>query len=399
VAAGPAASSDFLIVGGGIAGAAAGYFLAQHGRVRLLEREQVPGYHATGRSAALFSEYYGPPVVRSLTAASRGFLSDPPPGFDTPLLAARGVLALRPVRPPAHLTLPPDTAAEGWDRWADACYEQALADGLRAPVPVAELAADQVQQLCPALRRNWYRQAMYKPGAMDIDVNALHQGLLRGVRAHGGELITGAAVSSVQQRAGGWRIHSPAGQFTAPVLVNAAGAWADELAIQAGVAPLRLRTTRRTACLIDGPDAMDVGAWPMVTDVTDTFYVKPESGRLLLSPADSQPVGPSDARPQDLDVAAAVERVNQATVLAIKHVVRAWAGLRTFAEDGLPVIGPAGGKPGFFWLAALGGYGIQLAPAAGQVLADAVLQASGQRVAVPAGGPDPRLLHPARLAA
>jgi D-arginine dehydrogenase len=342
--------SDFLVVGGGIAGASAGYFLAASGTVTLLEAEAVPGYHATGRSAALFSEYYGNGVVRALTAASRPFYAAPPPGFTAPLLSPRGVLALCP-------------------HGAEARFDQVLAAGLTAPVPVRELGPGEAQRHCPVVRPEWFSRAMLKPAAMDIDVDAVHQGFLRGIRARGGQVVRSAGVRALSRSAGEWRAVTGAGEFSAPCLINAAGAWADEIAGLAGVPGIGLTPLRRSACIVAVPAAAGASRWPMVADVTETFYVKPESGRLLLSPADATPVPPGDARPEDIDIAAAIDRVRAATTLEIRHVQRAWAGLRSAVPDDTPVIGPAPQLPGFVWLAALGGYGIQTAPAAGELAA------------------------------
>ncbi|HEV3067021.1 MAG TPA: FAD-binding oxidoreductase [Streptosporangiaceae bacterium] len=341
---------DFLVVGGGIAGASAGYFLAASGTVTLLEAEAVPGYHATGRSAALFSEYYGNGVVRALTAASRPFYTAPPPGFTAPLLSPRGVLALCP-------------------HGAEARFDQVLAAGLTAPVPVRELGPGEAQRHCPVVRPEWFSRAMLKPAAMDIDVDAVHQGFLRGIRARGGQVVRSAGVRALSRSAGEWRAVTGAGEFSAPCLVNAAGAWADEIAGLAGVPGIGLTPLRRSACIVAAPAGVGASRWPMVADVTETFYVKPESGRLLLSPADATPVPPGDARPEDIDIAAAIDRVRAATTLEIRHVQRAWAGLRSAVPDDTPVIGPAPQMPGFVWLAALGGYGIQTAPAAGELAA------------------------------
>jgi len=341
---------EFLVIGGGIAGASAGYFLAASGTVTLLEREAVPGYHSTSRSAALFSEYYGNSVVRALTAASRPFYLSPPPGFTTPLVTRRGVLALCP-------------------RGAEDRFEEVLAAGLTAPTPVRELEAAEAERHCPVLRQGWFSRAMLKPAAMDIDVDAVHQGFLRGIRAGGGRVLHPARLLALSRRDGRWRAVTDVGEFTADGVVNASGAWADEVAALAGAGPVGLTPLRRTAFIVAPPAGAEVTGWPMVADVTETFYFKPESGRLLISPSDATPVPPGDARPDDIDVATAIDRVQAATTLVIRHVQRAWAGLRTAAADDTPVIGEAPGAPGFCWLAGLSGYGIQSAPAAGQVAA------------------------------
>jgi D-arginine dehydrogenase len=203
---------------------------------------------------------------------------------------------------------------------------------------------------------------------MDIDVDALHQGFLRGIRARGGRVLRSARLRSLT-RNNGWHADTDGGELRAGCVINAAGAWADEVAARAGVRRIGLTPLRRTAALVAAPDTAGVARWPMVLDVTETFYVKPESGRLLLSPYDATPVAPGDARPDDLDVATAIDRVNAATTLGIRHVQRAWAGLRSAVRDDTPVIGEAPDAAGFFWLAALSGYGIQTAPAAGQLAA------------------------------
>lgn len=367
--------SDFLVVGGGIAGASAGYFLSDFGSVTVLEMEAVPGYHSTGRSAALFSEYYGNRVVRALTAASGEFYRTPPPGFTRPLLTPRGVLALCP-------------------HGAEEVFDGALATGLTAPTPVREVSADEAREYCPAVRPQWFSRAMVKPGAMDIDVDALHQGFLRGIRARGGRVVRSATVRSLTRR-GGWRAGTDAGEFAAGRVVNAAGAWADEIASLAGVRAIGLTPLRRTAAIVAAPAGADVARWPMVNDVTETFYFKPESGQLLISPSDATPAPPGDARPDELDVATAIERVRAATDLAIRHVRRAWAGLRSAVRDDTPVVGEAPDAAGFFWLAGLSGYGIQTAPAVGRL---AAALTAGEAPRVPgAAGFELASLAPGRL--
>jgi D-arginine dehydrogenase len=367
---------DFLVVGGGIAGASAGFFLAEFGSVTVLEMEAVPGFHSTGRSAALFTEYYGNGVVRALTRASRGFYLAPPPGFTGPLLSPRGVLALCP-------------------HGAEARFAEVLATGRTAPVPVREIGADEALRYCPALAPRWFSRAMLKPAAMDIDVDALHQGFIRGIRARGGRVVRSARLKSLVRR-GNWHAGTDAGEFSAACVVNAAGAWADEIAGLAGVRQVGLRPLRRTAAIVTVPPAADVTGWPMVADVTETFYFKPESGRLLVSPYDATPVPPGNACPDDLDVAAAIDRVRAATTLGIRHVQRAWAGLRSAVADDTPVIGEAPDAAGFFWLAALSGYGIQTAPAAGQ-LAAALVTGAKSSMAANEPGFELAALGPGRL--
>ena len=341
--------SDVLVLGAGIAGATAGWFLAAGGaRVTVLEMEDAPGRHSTGRSAALFSEYFGSPPVRALTAASRRFLAAPPAGFaGGPLLTPRGVVTV---------ALPGQEAE----------FTDALAAARTAPGGAEEITLAEARRLLPVLREGRYARAMHKPAAMDIDVAALHQGFLRGVR-----VVTRARVRELRRDGSGWIAGTPSGDFSAPVLVNAAGAWADELSALAGAAPVGLVPRRRTACLID--PGRDAAGWPLLNDVPETFYCKPESGALLVCPSDAEPEAPGDIRARDLDVAIGIDRLEQATTLSVRAVRHTWAGLRTSAPDDVPVIGPDPALPGFHWLAGVGGYGVQLSPAAGQLLAAAVL--------------------------
>ncbi|SCL66313.1 NAD(P)/FAD-dependent oxidoreductase [Micromonospora peucetia] len=362
---------DYLVIGGGIAGASAGHHLAAYGTVLLLEMEHVPGQHSTGRSAAMFSEYYGGPAVRTLTRASRGFLTAPPPGFaEHPLLTPRGVLILCP------------PGSEG-------AFDATLRDGAEVDPPAREIDLADLPRHCPVVRPEWCRRALVKPAAQDLDVAALHQGYLRGIRASGGRVGCDSRVRQLRRVGGGWQVTTDAGEFTARVVVNAAGAWADEVATTAGVRPLGLMPLRRTAFLVDAPAGVPATDWPMVGDVDSTFYFKPESGRLLVSPCDTTPAPPGDARPDDLDVAIGADRVQEATTLNIRRVHQAWAGLRTAAPDDVPVIGPAPDAPGFLWMAGLGGYGVQTSPAAGALLA---------ALAVDAEPPvDPSPLSPSRF--
>lgn len=341
--------SDVLVVGAGISGATAGWFLAAGGaRVTVLEMEDAPGRHSTGRSAALFSEYFGSPPVRALTAASRRFLTAPPAGFAAaPLLTPRGVVSV---------ALPGQEAE----------FEEALAAARTAPGGAEEITLAEARRMMPVLRAGRFARAMHKPAAMDIDVAALHQGFLRGVR-----VVTRAPVRELRRDGVAWTAATPAGDFTAPVLVNAAGAWADELAALAGGTPLGLTPLRRTACLVD-PGA-DAAGWPLLNDVPETFYCKPESGALLVCPSDAEPAAPGDVRARDLDVAVGIDRLERATTLSVRAVRHSWAGLRTSTPDDVPVVGPDPVLPGFHWLAGVGGYGVQLSPAVGQLLATAVL--------------------------
>ncbi len=347
---------DFLVVGAGMAGASAAYELAAHGSVLVLEREPQPGYHSTGRSAALYTQTYGHPVVRALTVASWDFYTAPPEGFtEHPLLTPRGVLLIG---------RPDQTAA----------LDEAFAEGRRLTPSVERFDAAGALARAPFLRADYVAGAVWEPDAMDIDVHAIHTGYLRGLKARGGRVATDAGVQAVERRDGLWVATTPAGVFAAPVLVNAAGAWADALAQLAGVRPIGLVPKRRTAITFDPvfadpADAEGLNGWPMVIDVDEQFYVKPDAGRLLLSPADETPVEPCDVQPEELDIAVAIDRMEQAARFSVRRIAHKWAGLRSFVADKVPVAGFDGEAPGFFWLAGQGGYGIQTAPAMGRTAA------------------------------
>ena len=369
---------DFLIIGGGIAGASAGYFLAERGRVVVLEREESLGYHSTGRSAALYTETYGNAAIRALTVCSGPFFRTPPDGFtEHPLLSPRGVLIAAP--------------AEG-----EAKFQAALAEARRYAPTVRVLSHDEALRFCPVLRPDWSRFAFHEPDAMDMDVHAIHQGFLRGLRARGGTVVTAAEVMAIKRSGSDWTVTTRAGEFGAPIVINAAGAWADEVARLAGVRPVGLVPKRRTAFIIDLPAGTDAAAWPIVSDVDETLYFKPEAGRLLVSPADETPIAPCDAPPEELDIAEAAHRLETRTRLTVSHVIRKWAGLRSFVRDKTMVVGHAPEAPGFVWLAGQGGYGIQTSPSMGRV-ATALATGSDLPADLTARGLAPSDLLPDRL--
>ncbi len=347
----PADRFDVAIVGAGIAGASVAYFASARARVLLLEREAQPGHHSTGRSAAMFMESYGPPQVRALTRASRDFLEHPPPGFcSVPLMHPRGALY---VAGAAHL----DAA-------------RALHDALRRDgCPAQWLDAAQAIARVPVLRPEATAAAVLDPLAADLDVDALHQGFLRGARARGTVLVCDAPVAALQRDAGGWRIDAGARRWQAGVVVDAAGAWADEVAVRAGAAPIGIEPRRRTAFVFAPPDGVDARGWPCVAAVDEGWYFKPDAGLLLGSPANADPVAPHDVLPEEFDVALGIHRIEQATTMTIRRPRRTWAGLRSFVADGELVGGFDPLAPGFFWVAALGGYGIQTAAALGAACA------------------------------
>jgi D-arginine dehydrogenase len=345
---------DFIVIGAGIAGASAAYALAKHGRVLVLERESQPGYHTTGRSAALFTENYGNRTIRRLTIASGPFLKQPPAGFAAhPILTPRGVLMI--ARSDQLQTL-------------EALYREVAHLG----GPVERLDEAAALALLPLLRPGYAAAALHEPDALDIDVNGLHRGFLRAAAARGGKLLSDAEVRQIGRRDGLWQLGTSAGVFTAPAVVNAAGAWADEIARLAGVNLIGLQPKRRTAFIFDGPPSLGDRVLPMCIDVEEQFYFKPEAGRFLGSLADETPSPPCDAQPEEIDLAMAVDRIERATIFQIRRLTHRWAGLRSFVADKSLVIGEAGEAKGFFWLAGQGGYGIQTSPAAGAALAGLV---------------------------
>jgi D-arginine dehydrogenase len=365
--------ANVLIAGAGIAGSSLAFELAARCSVILLEREVQPGYHSTGRSAAMLTETYGTPAVRALARASRRFLAQPPDDFtDHPLLAPRGMLHV--ARSDQRQAL---DAAEG-----------------QAPASARRLGAAEVCALAPLIDPGYVAGGLLEPEAMAIDVGALHQGYLRGLRRSGGLLVTDAAITAVERTAGEWRLDTTSGSFCGSVLVDAAGAWADQIARLAGVAPIGLVAKRRTAIVIDPPDGLDAQSWPMVIDVDEQFYVKPESGRLLVSPADATAVAPVDVQPEELDVALAVDRYERLTGRPVRRVAQRWAGLRSFVADEDPVVGRDPDVPAFVWLAAQGGFGIMTAPALARIAAGLITTEGA-----PDLGVDPARLGPVRLRA
>jgi D-arginine dehydrogenase len=338
---------DALVIGAGIAGATAAAHLAPARRVALLEAEESAGYHATGRSAAIWIRNYGSPDARILTAASRAFFEAPPPGFaQAPLMRPRPVVHLA---PPGQVEQLRAMIAEG-----DAMREIAL----------AEVAA-----MVPALRPGYAAMAAIESDCFDIDVAAMHQGFLRQARAAGGVLALRARAGRIGRKDGLWHAQTATGAvFTAPVIVNAAGAWGDEVARLAGLDPIGLQPKRRTACIVD-PGAYDCGDWPLLGDAGHGWYVRAEARRkLMVSPADETDSAPCDAQPDEYDVAVAIDRMQQALDIPVARIEHRWAGLRSFTPDRGLAIGQ-GTETGFFWMVGQGGYGMQTAPAAGALLA------------------------------
>jgi len=363
---------DAIVIGAGIAGATTAAALAADRRVALVEAEAAAGYHSTGRSAAIWILNYGPPDVRVLTGLSRTFFESPPPGFaDAPILKQRPVVFLAPPEQQAHL-------------------QRLLGEG----IGLREISVDGVRAMVPALRPDYAAAAAIEDDAFDMDVAALHQGFLRQVRRLGGVLSLRSRTGAIERADGSWRVQtSHGGTFEAPVVVNCAGAWGDEVARQAGVTPLGLAPKRRTGVVID-PAPYVATDWPMVNDVDHTWYIRPEARtRLMVSPADETDATPHDVQPDELDVAIAIDRMQAAMDIEVRRVEHSWAGLRTFTPDRSLAFGWDPGVEGFFWCVGQGGYGIQTSPAAGRLVADLI----AGRDAGPAASIIPAV-NPARFA-
>lgn len=371
--------ADFIIIGGGIAGASTGFWLSQHGRVIVLERESHPAYHSTGRSAALFTAAYGTPQVRALTQASRDFFDAPPPGFcEHPLLTPRGEMTVDFTGDPAELS----------NQYLSA----------KATVPQMQwLSADEACARLPILRREKVHGAIYDPTASDIDTDALHQGYLRGIRRNKGEVHTDNEVLSLSRDAEGqWQVQTNTQTFSAPIIINAAGAWADKIGELAGAQPLGVQPKRRAAFIFAGPEGLDIHDWPMLVSLDESFYMKPDAGMFLGSPANADPVEPHDVQPEELDIAMGIYQIEEATTLTIRRPTRTWAGLRSFVRDGDLLSGFDQQVPGLFWVAAQGGYGIQTSPAMGQASA-ALVRGEALPEQLTRFGLDAEMLSPARL--
>jgi len=370
--------ADVVIIGGGIAGASVGYWLAPHLKTVLLERESQPGYHSTGRSAALFSETYGTRQVRALTAASRAFLENPPAGFaEHPILTPRGMLVVASAEQ-EHLLAEHQDAV----RSIGLAGERLDFEGARAWVPV--------------LRPEGVTGAVYNPNAEDIDVHALHQGYLRGLKRAGGTVIGNAEVTAAEQSGADWRLVASGREYIAPIVINAAGAWGDEIGALFGASPIGLEPRRRTAFVFAPPAGHDVTRWPMFITADESCYIKPDAGLLLGSPANADLMAPQDVQPEMEDIALGIHRIEELTTLSVGRPSRVWAGLRSFVSDGDLVGGFDAKVPGLFWLVAQGGYGIQTSAAMGEACA-ALVRGQPLPARIADFGLDNAMLSPKRL--
>ena len=359
-------TADILIIGAGAAGLGAAAFLAADAKVVVLEAEAQPCFHSTGRSAAIFIKSYGPPGVRAATASSERFFTDPPEGFAAaPMLGPRGLLYV-------------DFRGGGLDAMI------AENDGMVAVSP------EEALERAPILKPSGVVAASFEADARDIDVDLLTGGFRRMARAAGAEIVTDARVASLTRTGGVWRATTERGDvFEAPIVVNAAGAWASAVAEMAGAAPIRVQPKRRSAAILPPPDGVDVNPWPLVADAHEEWYLVPKSGKMMVSPADADPVKAQDIQPDDMVLAEGIDRFQSRVDYVVRRVERTWAGLRSFSPDGEPVIGFDPGMDGFFWLAGQGGYGIQTCPAFSRLAGDLV---GGREAAI-----DPEPYAPARF--
>jgi len=345
------------IIGAGIAGASLAFELADGADIALVEREDRPGYHTTGRSAAVYAKSYGNAAIRRLTVASEGFYVSPPAGFaDQSLLRRRGAFFV-----------------------ARSDQDEALRrlfDDIAEVVPTARIVdAREARTIVPILRGDYVAQALIEHDSRDMDVDAILQGYLRGAARKGAVRLVSHEVTDLQRRGGRWCLSAGTSVVDADIVVNAAGAWADQIAMLAGLEPLGITPKRRTAFLVRPPETVDHREWPVTIDVEETFYFKPDAGMILASPADETPMEACDVQPDELDIAIAVDRIQQVADLPVRTIGRSWAGLRSFSADKTPVLGFDPRLDGFFWLAGQGGYGIQTAPAMAQLAAHLI---SGQ---------------------
>jgi D-arginine dehydrogenase len=347
--------SDFLVIGGGIAGVSAAYELARHGSVVVLEQEGTPGYHTTGRSAAISSLNFISPVVQALTVVSRDFLARAPECFgEYPLTSFRQSLWVT-----QHHQL--------------AAHELMRQEAIDRKYKVRELSADEVIQRCPVLRRDRVAKGLIEEDTLDLDVHGMLHGYIRGVRASGGTLVLNAEVESISKHGDLWTVRVGGTEYVSPVLVNAAGAWGDVIAKKAGVIPIPLRPLRRTVFTFEAPAGVTANSWPFVYDTAEEFYFKLENGIILASAFDEIESVPCDVRPEEFDIAVAIDKIQNATTLDIRSLKNKWAGLRTFAPDRELVVGEDTNASGFYWVAGHGGIGLMTAPGVAQALVSLVV--------------------------
>ncbi|CAN7292730.1 NAD(P)/FAD-dependent oxidoreductase [Pararhizobium sp. LjRoot238] len=371
---------DVAVIGGGIAGLSLAYFLSPHRSVVVLERETALGYHSTGRSAAEFVLRYNADEVCALATIAKDFFDNPPDGFsDIPLLKQRGGVMI-----------------------ANAEKAARLAEVFRAELaftPELEpLEEEELLQRAPILKPGYAAAAFYDPNFWDIEVESLLQGYVKGARRCGTEIRERHDVVSARHDGSAWIIETSSGTVRAKIAVNAAGGWADPMAEIFGVKALGIVPHRRTAITVDLPEGIDASSLPEISEIDEDFYMKPDAGRLLASPADATPCTPGDVQSEELDIAWAAHYVEEATIIPVRRIAKSWAGMRSFSPDKLPVIGFAPEHPDFFWLAGQGGYGILTSPALGALAAN-LLTGEPQPKGFEAEVVDPLKFNPRRFKA
>lgn len=335
---------DFAVVGAGIAGASVAAELSKSSNVIILEMEHAPGYHTTGRSAAMFVPGYGPEPIRALTRASADFFHNPTDGFtDVPLLTKREVLMI---------------ARD--DQMGDL---DAFVKDVGGEVDFMRLTQADLEERYPLLQEGYAVAGLLDQSGGEIDVSAFHQGYMNEFKAHGGELKLNTPVLAMKRQKDQWKIQTKAGDFQAKTIVNAAGAWADELGELAGAEAIGLQPKRRSALMVRPPEGLEIKHYPLTIDINEDFYLKPDAGLLLISPANEDPMEPCDVQPEEFDIAYCIDRIERAFQIKVHRPVRTWAGLRSFVPDKSPVVGYSGKVEGFFWLAGQGGYGFHSCPA------------------------------------
>lgn len=343
--------ADFIIIGSGMAGMSAAYRLSKHGKVIVLEKESLLGYHTTGRSAAFFTENYGNKTIRAITKASRYFLENPPPCFkENELMTNYG----------GSLFIANKNQSSFIDK------ELEYASSLSANV--FEISIKEALEMVPIIRENYIDRALHEPDSKAMDVDLIHQGFARGLKSNNGKIIFNAEVKKIDKINQNWKVSTKTDEFFAPIIINAAGAWCDEVAVLAGCKPLGLIPKRRTVIIFEHSENINTSNWPVVIDVEDNFYFKSEAGKILASPADETDSLPCDAQPEEIDIAMTVARIEEATNFKIKKIDHKWAGLRSFFSDRTPTVGEDPLVSNFYWLAGQGGYGIQTAPGISKII-------------------------------
>jgi len=341
------AEADFCVIGGGIAGVSVAALLSAEANVVVLEAEDTIGYHSTGRSAAMYIANYGPPAIRVMTRLSGPVFEHPAEITEIPLLSPRGELIV-----------------------AREDEIPALEDYLDGSEGMERIDVATAIGLMPVLNPEHIVAAAYESGASDIDVAALFQGYAAMLRRQGGKIITRAGVSNLAWEKERWRIDTHQGEVSAPVLINAAGAWADQVASLAGLVSKGIQPMRRSAALVPPPEGYDISHWPLVASASEDWYSRPDAGKLMISPADEDPVEAQDIHPDEMVLAMGIDRFEKATTCKVTRVSHRWAGLRSFAPDHNPVVGFDPDHHSFFWLAGQGGYGIQTSPAMARYACD-----------------------------